>query len=107
MRLSGLLLIPLALGHLAIMHILNSVYVIDLEWVRTVRWAFLGWRIYDAGLLWFAGLHGLNGLRYVIDDYFPKPGPNRALKVLSLIVFGFVFVLGSVALIGGVGTPQS
>lgn len=101
MRWSGILLVPLALGHLAIMHIINSVYVMDLDFVA-VRWSYLGWRLYDAGLLWFAGLHGMNGLRTVIDDYFHNPGLNRALKVLLLIVFGFVFVLGSIALIGGV-----
>lgn len=104
MRWSGVLLIPLVLIHLSIMHIINSVYVIDLNFVAA-RWSLLGWRIYDAGLLWFAGLHGLNGLRYVIDDYFPNPGVARTLKVISVIVLAFVFVLGSVALIGGVRQP--
>lgn len=104
MRWSGVLLIPLALGHLAIMHIINSVYIIDIDFVAA-RWSLIGWRLYDAGLLWFAGLHGLNGLRYVIDDYFPRQGVRRTLKVLSLIVFAFVFVVGSVALVGGVRQP--
>lgn len=101
MRWSGVLLIPLALIHLAIMHIINSVYVIDLDFVA-LRWSMLGWRIYDAALLWFAGLHGLNGLRYVIDDYFQKPVARRNAKIVSVIIFGFTFVVGSVALIGGV-----
>ena len=104
MRWSGVLLVPLALGHLAIMHIINSVYLIDIDFVAA-RWSLLGWRIYDAGLLWFAGLHGLNGLRYVIDDYFPNPSLRRGLKVAALIVFAFIFVLGSVALIGSVRQP--
>jgi len=104
MRWSGVLLVPLVLGHLAIMHIINSVYLIDIDFVAA-RWSLLGWRIYDAGLLWFAGLHGLNGLRYVIDDYFPNPDLRRGLKVVALIVFAFIFVLGSVALIGGVRQP--
>jgi succinate dehydrogenase / fumarate reductase membrane anchor subunit len=103
-RWSGVLIIPLALVHLAIMHIINSVYVIDLDFVAA-RWSLLGWRLYDAGLLWFAGLHGLNGLRYVVDDYAPKRGVNRALKVVMVLVFAFIFVVGSVALIGGVGQP--
>jgi succinate dehydrogenase / fumarate reductase membrane anchor subunit len=101
-RWSGVLLIPLALIHLAIMHIVNSVYAIDIDFVAA-RWSLFGWRLYDAGLLWFAGLHGLNGLRYVVDDYFPRRGVNWALKVVMLAVFAFIFVVGSVALIGGVG----
>lgn len=104
MRLSGLLLIPLALGHLAIMHIFNSVYDMDLDFVAA-RWSLLGWRIYDAGLLWFAGIHGMNGLRTVIDDYFHKPGLNRALKIANVVVFSFVFLIGTIALIGGVSQP--
>ena len=102
MRWSGILLIPLVLIHLGIMVLINSVYDIDAEWVRTMRWAHLGWRIYDAALLWFAGLHGLNGLRYVVDDYFPNPGVRRAIKVSAVIVIAFIFVLGTITLIGGV-----
>ena len=104
MRWSGLLLIPLALGHLAIMHIINSVYDIDVDFVAA-RWALLGWRVYDAGLLWLAGLHGMNGLRHVVDDYVANRGLNRALKVVMVVVLAFVFVLGSVALISGTRQP--
>ena len=106
MRWSGLLLIPLVLGHLAIMHIINSVYDIDLDFVAA-RWSLLGWRIYDAGLLWFAGLHGLNGLRYAVDDYFPNPKVRMTLKVLAAVVLGFIFVLGTITLIGGVRQPAA
>lgn len=101
MRWSGVLLIPLVLIHLGIVHIINSVYDINADWVA-IRWANLGWRIYDAALLWFAGLHGLNGLRYVVDDYFPNRKVRRAIKGAAVVVLGFVFVLGSITLIGGV-----
>ncbi len=33
MRISGLVLVVLALGHLAIMHLVNSVEIIDYDWV--------------------------------------------------------------------------
>ncbi len=100
MRGSGILLIPLAFIHLGIMHLINSVYSIDYHWVIEKRWAFLGWRIYDAFLLWFAGLHGFNGLRYVINDYVHHAALKRALQVAGVIVMIFVLVVGSVALIG-------
>ncbi len=99
-RWSGVLLIPLVFGHLAIMHIINSVYAIDYQWVIAERWARLGWRIYDAFLLWLAGLHGFNGLRVVINDYAHSPALNRMLKVILVLLMIFILVLGSIALIG-------
>ena len=100
MRLSGILLIPLVFGHLAIMHVINSVYVIDLDWVIQTRWSLVPWRIYDAFLLWFAGLHGFNGLRTVVNDYVAHPGANRLLKGLIVVLMLGVLFVGSVALIG-------
>ncbi len=99
MRWSGVLLIPLAFGHLAIMHVINSVYVIDYQWVIEKRWALLGWRLYDAFLLWFAGLHGFNGLRTVINDYIHHPPLNRALKVALIGLLIALFALGTAALL--------
>ena len=100
MRWSGVLLIPLAFIHLLFMHIINSVYVIDYHWVIEQRWAMLGWRIYDAFLLWFGGLHGFNGLRIVINDYVHNQNTARMLKIASFILLAVVFFVGSVALIG-------
>lgn len=106
MRWSGILLIPLAYVHLIFMHIINSVYVINYQWVIEQRWAFLGWRIYDAFLLWFAGLHGFNGLRVVINDYIHNPIANRILKWVLIGLLAFIFFLGTVALIGAPLTPD-
>jgi len=100
MRWSGVLILPLVFGHLAIMHVINSVYVIDYEWVITERWARVGWRIYDAGLLWFAGLHGFNGLRIVINDYVHSKGLGQMLKMVSALLLIFIFALGTIALVG-------
>ncbi|MBI3153453.1 MAG: succinate dehydrogenase, partial [Chloroflexi bacterium] len=65
MRYSGLLLIPLAWGHVLIQDVLIGVDNIDLAYV-SMRWAYLGWRIYDLFLLVFALAHGINGLRQVV-----------------------------------------
>jgi len=104
MRLSGVLLVPLAFGHLAIMHIINNVHTIGLDFVA-LRWAMLGWRIYDAALLGFAFIHGLNGLRYVVDDYVHHPGWNRAIKNVMVVGGALILLIGSAALIGGVRRP--
>lgn len=105
MRWSGFLLIPLAFGHLAIMHVINSVYEIDYVWVIERRWAMLGWRLYDAMLLWITGIHGFNGLRIVINDYVHQPRLNKGLKVGSIGLLTLVFILGTIALIGAPAQP--
>jgi succinate dehydrogenase / fumarate reductase membrane anchor subunit len=68
MRYSGLLLIPLAWGHVLIQDVLVGVHRIDLDYVA-MRWAMLGWRVFDFLLLAFAFAHGMNGLRQVLNDY--------------------------------------
>ncbi|HEC22516.1 MAG TPA: succinate dehydrogenase [Chloroflexi bacterium] len=100
MRLSGVLIIPLVFGHLAIVHLINSVATIDYQWVVETRWAYLGWRLYDAFLLWFAGLHGFNGLRTVINDYVHNRTANRVLNYGAALFLILVLALGSIALIG-------
>jgi succinate dehydrogenase / fumarate reductase membrane anchor subunit len=105
MRWSGVLLIPLAFGHLLLVHIINSVFAIDYAWVINARWAFLPWRLYDAFLLWFAGLHGFNGLRVVINDYVHNPTTNRVLKMILFGLLILIFALGTAAVVLAPTTP--
>ena len=104
MRLSGVLLVPLIFGHLAIVHLINSVADINHEWVITQRWSFVGWRLYDAGMLWFAALHGFRGLKYVIDDYVHSETWNRILTIAMIILAIGLLAVGTIALIA---TPYS
>ncbi len=90
MRISGVVLILLVLGHLAIMHVLNTVDEIDFEFVAA-RWGSPFWRTYDLVMLWLAWLHGLNGLRMVIDDYVHRKG-WRAVTLTALALVGFVLL---------------
>ncbi|MBN1966667.1 MAG: succinate dehydrogenase, cytochrome b556 subunit [Anaerolineae bacterium] len=108
MRVSGVLLVVLAIGHLLIMHVINGVF--DINAAQTgqaanfvaARWAFLGWRIYDAGLLILAIIHGMNGLRYVIGDYTSHPTVRRGLTWAVGIGALALIVVGGMSLIGGV-----
>jgi succinate dehydrogenase cytochrome b556 subunit len=93
MRVSGLLLIVIALFHVFWMHIIIGVEQINF-WTIVERWtgpegAF--WRLYDLLLLAFAFTHGANGTRNVIDDYVHAPG-WRAFIRIALIVFWFVLM---------------
>lgn len=100
MRISGLALIFLVLIHFIIQHVANDVQNLSIDFVAQ-RWAFLGWRIYDAFMLGLGLVHGLNGLRYVVNDYILNPTLNRIIKVLMILVGAFLIVWGGVAIIGG------
>jgi succinate dehydrogenase / fumarate reductase membrane anchor subunit len=104
MRYSGVLLIPLVWIHVAIQDVLIGVHRIDLDYVA-LRWATLGWRVYDIALLAFAFAHGMNGLRNVLSDHFRAPRVRRILNALILLGWLVISAIGAVAIIGGVGSP--
>ncbi len=108
MRLSGLALVPLALGHLAIMHVIEGVFAINASGTGSAadfvaaRWVFIGWRIYDVLLLALALIHGFNGLRYVINDYTHNPTVRRGLNWTAFVACVAIIIVGAISLIGGV-----
>lgn len=100
MRVSGAILLLIAVFHLLLMHVYIRVENIDFNTVVT-RWtgpwgAF--WRVYDLALLVFALLHGFNGLRWVIDDYVHRPGWNAVAKGAVLTVAVIVILMGAYAI---------
>jgi succinate dehydrogenase / fumarate reductase, membrane anchor subunit len=98
MRLSGMLLLVLALVHLFFMHIVNNVDVIDFRFVAQ-RYATPFWRTFDLMMLWLALIHGLNGLRTVVIDYV-RPRGWRFASLASIYVIGFIFLaLGSLVIL--------
>lgn len=97
MRISGLVLVFLVLGHVYFNNIVINVAEVDYAYV--VERLSKSWvRIYDTFLLGFAMLHGINGLRYSIEDYVQRPGRRFAWKVTLFTVSGIVFVLGAMTL---------
>ena len=98
MRLSGILLLVLALGHLILMHIVHNVDEINFAFVAA-RYRNPLWRLYDWLLLLLALVHGLNGLRVMVDDYVSRPG-LRVAALVSLYTIGGLFLLvGSLVVI--------
>lgn len=128
MRVSGLLILPLVFGHLAMMHILQGVF--DLQFNAALaehgaigavgegvnasgtavefvadRWNTLVagvavWRVYDVALLVLVTLHGFNGLRYVLTDYtMSSPLLKRAMIYLCIIAAIVLLVTGGGALL--------
>lgn len=122
MRLSGLLIVPLVFGHLAMMHLIQGVFEItsaghtvvgtdlvnqtgtSVEFVAN-RWNLLVagvaiWRVYDFALLALVVAHGFNGLRYVLTDYtMDRPLLRRASVYLCVIGAAVLLVLGAGALL--------
>ncbi len=90
MRVSGVLLLFLALGHLVIMHLINNIENIDYYFV-VERWSIPFWRAYDGLLLILAMLHGVNGLRTILDDFL-RPGPWRILWMTLLYTVSAIFL---------------
>ncbi len=101
MRLSALLLVPLVWIHVVIQDILVGVHAINLDYVA-MRWASLGWRVYDAFLLSFAFAHGVNGLRQVVEDYLHGARARRVLRILLVLLWLAITALGAAAVAGGV-----
>ncbi|MEA4907483.1 MAG: hypothetical protein GYA17_12390 [Chloroflexi bacterium] len=101
MRYSGFLLIPLAFGHVLIQDVIVGVHAIDLDYVA-LRWANVGWRIYDALLLGFAFAHGMNGVRQVAYDVVHSPSGRKAVNWGLFIFWLVIFLIGAVTVIGGV-----
>tara|TARA_B110000014_G_C20014959_1_gene526323 strand:- start:40 stop:441 length:402 start_codon:yes stop_codon:yes gene_type:complete len=97
MRVSGLLLVVLAVGHMFIMHIFNDTLNLDYEFVAT-RWDDYTIRAFDWLLLTLSLLHGGNGLRIVLHDNISNPTLNKvSIRILVLVTFIF-FLLGSFGL---------
>lgn len=91
MRMSGIALLVLAVGHMLIQHVLNSTANLTLQFVA-VQWNSWGWKVYDMLLLAFAISHGVNGFRNVLEDYVHGRGATRAINIV-LAIFVVVTIL--------------
>lgn len=97
MRISAIGMVGLVIGHLYLMHVLNSTDTIDFAFVAE-RFRGPLWRTYDLVILIFALSHGLVGLRGIFDDYIHHRGWRAAAEVAMWVV-GVVFLaLGALVL---------
>jgi succinate dehydrogenase / fumarate reductase cytochrome b subunit len=126
MRVSGVLIVPLVFGHLAMMHLIQGVFDLTVQNAAIVgttavnasgtsvefvvnRWSHLLfgsvaiWRIYDFSLLLLVVVHGFNGLRYVLTDYLNfNPIAKRAAIYLCTIGAAILLGLGGGALVAAI-----
>ncbi|MDR3032799.1 MAG: succinate dehydrogenase, hydrophobic membrane anchor protein [Kitasatospora sp.] len=98
MRLSGVVLVVLVLGHLLINLMLDGgVSRVSFAFVAG-RWASPFWQVWDLLMLWLAMLHGSNGMRTVINDYAEKDATRLWLKGLLGVATVFTVVLGTLVI---------
>jgi succinate dehydrogenase / fumarate reductase, membrane anchor subunit len=96
MRISGILLVLLAIGHTLIMHVPDGgVSRIDFGFVAA-RWEYPFWRVWDWMLLSLALVHGVNGLRNITLDYVRRAGARFAINMVFYVLGFAIFVLGTV-----------
>lgn len=86
MRVSGIALLFLAVGHMMIQHVLNSSTDLTIQFVAE-QWNTWGWKLFDFLLLVFAIPHGVNGLRNVLEDYVHN---ETAVKWMNIVLALFV-----------------
>ncbi len=98
-RISGLGLVFLVLGHMAIMHVIGGgVDRVDFDFVAN-RWAGAFWRTYDWLLLVLALTHGALGARIVIADHLTRKRLKRFATTALYLIVAFMLVVGTVVIV--------
>jgi succinate dehydrogenase / fumarate reductase membrane anchor subunit len=102
MRISGLILVLLALGHLFITHILHNVETVNYQFVAD-RWGDprtgVFWRLWDLTMINLAVLHGFNGLRQVLDEYVIRRTRRKLVHTLLWCSAIFLMTIGTYAIL--------
>lgn len=100
MRYSGILMLPLVWIHVLIQDVIVGVHQIDINYVA-LRWANVGWQVYDILLLAFAFAHGMNGLRQVSFDFIHTPKGRKTVSWVIFVLWLVISVIGGFAIIAG------
>ncbi|GAB4280054.1 MAG: hypothetical protein Kow0080_32690 [Candidatus Promineifilaceae bacterium] len=98
MRMSGIALLILAVGHMMIQHVLNTTANLTVMFVAE-QWNSWGWKAYDFLLLLFAIPHGVNGLRNVLEDYVHNESTVRTINIILAIFVVATVIWAGIAII--------
>ena len=98
MRVSGVILVVLIFGHLFVNLVLG-------DGVSQIDFAFVAgklsdpfWQWYDFFLLWFALIHGSNGMRPIINDYVSAPRVRTILLGALASSAAVLLILGTLVI---------
>ena len=99
MRISGIVLLFLAVGHVLIMHVFDEgVDRVDFAFIQ-LRWASPFWKTWDWLMLVLALLHGVNGLRVIVLDYVRPAGLRLAINSFFTVLGGALMALGTIVVV--------
>ena len=104
MRLSGIALLLLAVGHMLLQHVLNSSTNLTIMFVAE-QWNSWGWKVFDILLLAFTVTHGINGFRNVLEDYIHNRSLMKLINIMLLIFVVVTIVWAGYAIINFDATP--
>lgn len=94
-RISGLGLVFLVLGHMAIMHLVGGgVDRVNFDFVAS-RWDGAFWRVYDWLLLVLALTHGALGARIAIADHLKGKRIGRFASAALYLTVAFMLLVGT------------
>jgi succinate dehydrogenase hydrophobic anchor subunit len=96
-RVTGLILAVLVLGHFALTHITTDVAETGSDFIAR-RWGSVFWVLWDWAMLTAAMLHGAAGVWIIIEDYTPDPDKRRRRQRLLVSSSTLLFVLGLVVI---------
>jgi succinate dehydrogenase / fumarate reductase membrane anchor subunit len=94
MRVSGIVLLLMAVFHLLLMHYGIGVEHLNYN-VVAERWQNPWWKLYDFFLLAFALTHGTNGARILMDEYMRASGWRLFLKIVLSLLYFTLAVMGA------------
>lgn len=94
MRLTGLGLFVLALGHYLIVHVVFDPSEQTAQWIIDERWGSIAWRTVDWLMLSFVIFHAFMGVRTVVHDY-TSGGLRTALSMGLYLVALVLFAMGT------------
>ena len=99
MRISGIVLLFLAVGHVLIMHVWeNGVDRVNFAFIQ-LRWASPFWKTWDWLMLVLALLHGVNGLRVITLDYVRPARARLAINTFFTVLGAALMVLGTIIVV--------
>ena len=98
MRISGIVLMFLVLGHIYMTFIQQPESITASYETIVTKLQQPVWKLYDWLIMVLAGLHGVNGARYVMEDYLPNKSSRFWVKAIFYTIVGVIFVWGTIGL---------
>ena len=100
-RITGLVLAVLVLGHFALPPVGTDVADADADFVAR-RWASALWVTWDLTMLFTAILHGAAGVWIAIEDYTADAGRRRGRHAALLAASTLLALIGTATIVGAV-----